>query len=174
MSDNTNSRGRLITIGVGGGIALAVLLVGTDSAISREVAAGYGQIGIGAALLAAGLSAWWSARRHQRVASAPTMTTRSWTPTIPTLTTPRAIVLAAILVALGLLGREFFPRYEIRQHTTTNNAVVYTRIDRWTGTVALTTTASKTMTPAGWLRVEGKDRVLATLDAVQQETGTNR
>jgi len=52
---------------------------------------------------------------------------------IEMLTTPRAIVLAALLVSLAALAHAAFPRYQME--TLRADAGVFTRIDRWRGTI---------------------------------------
>jgi len=49
------------------------------------------------------------------------------------LTTPRAIVLAAFLVCLAALAHAAFPRYQVE--TLRADAGVFTRMDRWRGTI---------------------------------------
>jgi hypothetical protein len=52
---------------------------------------------------------------------------------IDMLTTPRAIVLAALLVCLAALAHAAFPRYQVE--TLRADAGVFTRMDRWRGTM---------------------------------------
>ena len=49
------------------------------------------------------------------------------------LTTPRAIVLAALLVSLAALVHAAFPRYQVEPLRA--DAGVFTRLDRWRGTI---------------------------------------
>ena len=49
------------------------------------------------------------------------------------LTTPRAIVLAALLVSIAALIHAAFPRYQVE--TLRADAGVFTRVDRWRGTL---------------------------------------
>lgn len=46
------------------------------------------------------------------------------------LTTPRAVLLAAVLVGLAILAHGLLPRYDVR---AVNADGTFVRVDRWTG-----------------------------------------
>jgi hypothetical protein len=62
------------------------------------------------------------------------------------LTGARAVIVAAAIVTIGMVAREYLPRYDIR-HVGGSS---YVRIDRWTGHAEYTTLR----TPSAWLQVE--------------------
>ena len=80
------------------------------------------------------------------------------------LTTPRAIVAAALIVGASLAGRELLPRYDIRQ-----TGPIFVRVDRWLGTGDILTRQEA----HGWL-TDSSRPALDLTDLVRPTTALNR